>query len=150
MNVKPLAWREIEHAHSLGETIQVQLVVQEDQELPPNFKPLTVIRIILFGNRPLNLEFDDDGFGADLCFNQQPPQRYTFRWEDVIAVIVTEGRKDYLKICQTTIRYIIASDDDNWLHLLEIPQNGKMITKVLNQPQAEDPQPSKSHLSIVK
>lgn len=153
MKLKPLAQCEIETAQSLGEIIRIHVIVTENQNLPKTFNPMSIIPIDVLPERPLNLEFDDNGMSIDLCFGA-PPQRCTFGWEDIIAVSNRTDGKEYLKPCQTTIKYLIYVDEDNWMHLVEAKESASIINLVINNvenpPEEPKPHRSSSHLKVVK
>jgi hypothetical protein len=153
MKLKSLAQSEIETAQGLGEVIRIHVIVTENQNLPKSFEPMSVIPIDILPRKPLNLSFDDNGMGIDLCFGA-PPQRCTFRWEDIIAVSSRVDGREYLKPCQTTIKYLIFVDEDNWMHLVESKESAgivNLVTDRVEKPPTNPESPrSRSHLKVVK
>jgi len=49
------------------------------------------VTLDLLAGRPVNLELDDEGLSADLCFGG-PPTRCSFPWESVVAVQDSSGQ----------------------------------------------------------
>lgn len=153
MTLKPLAQVEIETAQALGETIRLHIIATENQNIPNTFKPMSIVPIDVLPNRPLNLDYNENELGIDLCFGA-PPQRCVFRWEDIIAVSHRVNGKEYLKPCQTTIKYLIYIDEDNWVHLVESKESASIVNLVIDKVEKpptnlETPR-SRSHLKVVK
>ena len=139
----------MEHSISLGETIRIHVIANSEQGLPEAFTPDSIVPIDVMSHRPINVDFSEDAVSLDLCFGTTGPQRCTFKWEDIVAVSAIEGNKTYLKVCQTTIRYIITTDEDNWLHLIEIPHKGLELSEELMK-QNDKSEPKKPGLHLVK
>jgi len=74
-----------------GETTRIVVLPTERSGVPKAHvdagKPLP---LDLLAGRPINLELDDDGLSAELCF-EGPPIRCEFPWASVVAVQGDDG-----------------------------------------------------------
>ena len=116
-------------AHSLverryveqGKTTRIVVVPHRESGLPDSLiEAAQPVPLDLLAGRPVNLELDDQGLSADICF-AGPPVRCSFPWESVVAVQDGSG-----SLVQTLIVTVATVMEDRSVrpvaqeHLLEL------------------------------
>lgn len=89
--MKTLAQKLIEEKMLRQRCIALYVVPMPDANVPEEYLAYgeqgDPVRFDLFSDRPLNLEYKEDGLYVDLCFyGNGIPDRCFFRWESIISV----------------------------------------------------------------